>query len=82
MYRQTKPAVDYLARYIHLIARSNRQLLFMGGDGIAFRYKNYRDHAPGRFARQRPASLLADADTGYASQLPQTGSQQLDFASF
>jgi hypothetical protein len=40
----TDSVVAYLARYSHRIAISDRRILGLEGDRVAFRYKDYRDH--------------------------------------
>jgi Putative transposase len=40
----TDSVVAYLARYSHRIAISDRRILGLDGDRVAFRYKDYRDH--------------------------------------
>jgi hypothetical protein len=47
----------YLSRYTHRVAISNSRLLACDGDGVAFRYKDYR--AKGR-ARQKVMRLAID----------------------
>ena len=40
----TDSVVAYLARYSHRIAISDRRILGLEGDQVAFRYQDYRDH--------------------------------------
>ncbi len=47
----------YLSRYTHRVAISNSRLLACDGDGVAFKYKDYR--AKGR-ARQKVMRLAKD----------------------
>ena len=43
----------YLSRYTHRVAISNRRLVAADGDGIAFRWKDYRTNGPGRWKTMR-----------------------------
>ena len=47
----------YLSRYTHRVAISNRRLVAMNGDGVTFRWKDYR--AKGR-TRHKAMTLTAD----------------------
>ncbi|MBB4633295.1 hypothetical protein GGQ98_002929 [Sphingosinicella soli] len=48
----------YLSRYTHRIAISNRRLIAFDGNGVTFRYKDYRRDGP---ERQRVMTLATDA---------------------
>ena len=39
----------YLSRYTHRVAISNRRLVSADGNGVAFRWKDYRTDGPGRW---------------------------------
>jgi Putative transposase/Transposase zinc-binding domain len=47
----------YLSRYTHRVAISNSRLLACDGDGVAFKYKDYRAKGP---ARQKVMRLTTD----------------------
>src|ERR671924_2044345 len=44
-----EPVLRYLSRYTHRVAVSNRRLISVDESGIAFRWKDYRIDAPGRW---------------------------------
>ena len=44
-----KQVLQYLSRYTHRVAISNRRLVAADDGGIAFRYKDYRIDGPGRW---------------------------------
>lgn len=48
----------YLSRYTHRVAISNRRLIAFDGNGVTFRYKDYRRDGP---ERQRVMTLATDA---------------------
>jgi hypothetical protein len=48
---RTDTVVAYLARYSHRIAISDRRILGLEGDQVAFRYKDYRDHDQSKVMR-------------------------------
>jgi hypothetical protein len=48
----------YLSRYTHRVAISNRRLLAFDGNGVTFRYKDYKRDGP---ERQRVMTLATDA---------------------
>ena len=48
----------YLSRYTHRVAISNRRLIAFDGNGVTFRYKDYRRDGP---ERQRVMTLTTDA---------------------
>lgn len=49
--------VEYLGRYTHRVALSNRRLLALDERGVTFQYKDYRSSDPQRW---RPMTLSAD----------------------
>ncbi len=44
-----KPVLNYLARYTHRVAISNRRLIAFDDNGVTFKYKDYRINGPGRY---------------------------------
>jgi hypothetical protein len=44
-----KSVLEYLSRYTHRVAISNRRLIKAGTDGVTFKYKDYRANGPVRF---------------------------------
>ena len=44
-----EPVLRYMARYTHRVAISNRRLVSADGDGVAFRWKDYRFDGPDRW---------------------------------
>ena len=48
-----KQVLRYLSRYTHRVAISNRRLIAADDAGVAFRWKDYRVHGPGRWKTMR-----------------------------
>ncbi len=48
---RTETVIDYLGRYSHRIAISDRRIIGIEDDGVVFRYKDYRDGGRNKMMR-------------------------------